>query len=195
MKALTVPPGVCSWFMKRCHIPRHKSLTLWNFGGSDSVWIDNYQEEKKEPVYQIIWGSFNKIMNTYPAHLSRLATQTKTKASDDVMTWRVSEPERVRWVKAHVITETEMSSFWWNFHHWLHWKLSFWQLQVQPLMKILSKWWHFRFSYISSHESNMQHNGENCSISTQNKDGRTKSIIEIHDYAYWCISIFYFWNP
>ena len=46
----------------------------------------------------------------------------------------------------HADTETEMSSFWWNFHHWLHWKLSFWQLQVQPLMKILPKWWHFRFS-------------------------------------------------
>ena len=39
-----------------------------------------------------------------------------------------------------------MSSFWWNFHHWLHWKLSFWQLSVQPVMKISSKWRHFRFS-------------------------------------------------
>ena len=27
----------------------------------------------------------------------------------------------------------------------LHWMLSFWQLPVQPV-KILSKWWHFRFS-------------------------------------------------
>ena len=35
--------------------------------------------------------------------------------------------------------------FWWNFHHWLHWKLSKWQLPVQPVMKISSKWWHFRF--------------------------------------------------
>ena len=43
-------------------------------------------------------------------------------------------------------TETEMSSFWRNFHHWLHWKLSFWQLSVQPVMKISSKWRHFRFS-------------------------------------------------
>ena len=43
-------------------------------------------------------------------------------------------------------TETEMSSFWWNFHHWLHWKLSKWQLPVQPVMKISSKWRHFRFS-------------------------------------------------
>ena len=41
-------------------------------------------------------------------------------------------------------TETEMSSFWRNFRHWLHWKLSFWQLSVQPVMKISSKWWHFR---------------------------------------------------
>ena len=39
-----------------------------------------------------------------------------------------------------------MSSFWWNFHHWLHWQLSFWQLPVQPVMKISSKWRHFRFS-------------------------------------------------
>ena len=43
-------------------------------------------------------------------------------------------------------TETEMSSFWRNFHHWLHWKLSFWQLSVQPVMKISSKWRHFPFS-------------------------------------------------
>ena len=45
-----------------------------------------------------------------------------------------------------VHTETEMSSFWWNFHHWLHWKLSKWQLPVQPVIKISSKWRHFRFS-------------------------------------------------
>ena len=43
-------------------------------------------------------------------------------------------------------TETKMSSFWWKFHHWLHRKLSFWQLSVQPVMKISSKWRHFRFS-------------------------------------------------
>ena len=43
-------------------------------------------------------------------------------------------------------TETKMSSFWRNFHHWLHWKLSFWQLPVLPVMIISSKWRHFRFS-------------------------------------------------
>ena len=43
-------------------------------------------------------------------------------------------------------TETEMSSFWWNFHHWLHWKLSKWQLPVQLMIKISSKSRHFRFS-------------------------------------------------
>ena len=43
-------------------------------------------------------------------------------------------------------TKTKMSSFWRNFHHWLHCKLSFWQLSVQPVMKISSKWRHFRFS-------------------------------------------------
>ena len=45
------------------------------------------------------------------------------------------------------ITETKMSSFWWNLHHWLHRKLSKWQLSVQPVMKLSSKWRHFRFSF------------------------------------------------
>ena len=27
-------------------------------------------------------------------------------------------------VKSQVATEMKMSSFWLNFHHWLHWKLS-----------------------------------------------------------------------
>ena len=47
-----------------------------------------------------------------------------------------------------IYTETKMSSFWRNFHHWLHWKLSFWQLPVQPVMNISSKWRLFRFSVI-----------------------------------------------
>ena len=45
-------------------------------------------------------------------------------------------------------TETEMSSFWLNFHRWLHWKLSKRQLPVQPAMKISSKWRDFRFSVV-----------------------------------------------
>ena len=46
-----------------------------------------------------------------------------------------------------MFTETEMLSFWWNFNHWLHRKLSFWQLSVQPVMKISSKWRHFCLCY------------------------------------------------
>ena len=33
-----------------------------------------------------------------------------------------------------------------NFCHWLHWKLSFWQLSVWPVTRILVKWWHFHYS-------------------------------------------------
>ena len=47
-------------------------------------------------------------------------------------------------------TETEMLSFWWNFHHWLHWKLSKRQLPMQSVMKISSRWRHFRFSVDNS---------------------------------------------
>ena len=43
-----------------------------------------------------------------------------------------------------------MLSFWWNFHHWLHWKLSKRQLPMQSVMKISSRWRHFRFSVDNS---------------------------------------------
>ena len=56
--------------------------------------------------------------------------------------------------------ETKMLWFWWNFHHWLHWKLSKWQLSVQPVMKISSqsrkfhiKWQYFGFSTLGFHIS------------------------------------------
>ena len=62
----------------------------------------------------------------------------------------------------HNSTETKMSSLWRNFHHWLHWKLSFWQLPVQPVMNISSKWRLFCFSeqsFISRHsfDENMKY--------------------------------------
>ena len=41
---------------------------------------------------------------------------------------------------------TQKCHFLWNFYHWLYLKLSFWQLPVQLVMKILSKWWHFHSS-------------------------------------------------
>ena len=46
----------------------------------------------------------------------------------------------------HVYIETEMLSFWRKNSHRLHWKVSFGQLSVHPVIKISSKWWHFRFS-------------------------------------------------
>ena len=35
---------------------------------------------------------------------------------------------------------------WLDCHHWLTWQLSFWQLPVQPVTKIMSKLWHFYIS-------------------------------------------------
>ena len=43
--------------------------------------------------------------------------------------------------------------FWRNFHHWLHWKLSFWKPALQPVMEIPPKWHHFRFSATMAHPS------------------------------------------
>ena len=57
------------------------------------------------------------------------------------------------------ITEIEMSPFWQNIHYWLHQKLSKWQLLVQPVMKMSSKW-HFHFSdgQISHYLTTIIHN-------------------------------------
>ena len=42
-------------------------------------------------------------------------------------------------------TETEILSFWRQFHHWLYRKLSKWQLSLQAVTKISLKCWNFRF--------------------------------------------------
>ena len=67
--------------------------------------------------------------------------------------WRLPGSHQSRrpmnWYSLNMNTE-KMSSFWWNFHYWLHWKLSKWQLPVQPVMKISSKWRHFRFSEVAT---------------------------------------------
>ena len=45
-------------------------------------------------------------------------------------------------------------SFWRNFRHWLHWKLSNDNIHaVQSVTKISSKWWHFGFSAVVAQHS------------------------------------------
>ena len=62
--------------------------------------------------------------------------------------WWLTQSHNLPVMLSRHASETKMSSFWYNFHHWLHRKLSFWQLSVQPVMKISSKWRHFRFSVV-----------------------------------------------
>ena len=77
------------------------------------------------------------VAGEFPAQSASYAENVSIWWRHRVAFWCVTPPH---------YTETEMSSFWWNYHHWLHWKLSKWQLPVQPVMKISSKWRHFRFS-------------------------------------------------
>ena len=57
---------------------------------------------------------------------------------------------RLKTLKPEQNTEMEMLSFWWNFHHWLHWKLSFWwQLPVQPVIKKIIKMTTFWFQWMT----------------------------------------------
>ena len=81
---------------------------------------------------------------------------------------------------AQTYTETKMSSFWWNFHHWLHRKLSKWQLSVQPVTKISSKWWHFRFSVDSALQI-LNTNTDDDNDSNSNDDDDNKKRKESRD--------------
>ena len=108
-------------------------------------------------------------------------------------------------------TETKMSSFWRNFHHWLHWKLSFWQLPVQPVMNISSKWRLFRFSVVApilieteEHISNIEHRLYihcNKQKKPENVRSTNRQIRLIWINAIWIGNIHWFkteanhWNP
>ena len=80
-------------------------------------------------------------------------------------------------------TESKMSSFWWNLHHWLHWKLSKWQLSVQPVMKISSKWQHFRFSVLGVQ---INHSFKNF-MATSNFESFWVDIINIKVHKYFAL--------
>ena len=77
-------------------------------------------------------------------------------------------------------------SFWWNFHHWLHLKLSKWQLQVQPVMEISSKWWHFCYGVVHYNIVNIPQNTYNIN-STAQPWGETLAAMVL-TWFYWNIS-------
>ena len=74
----------------------------------------------------------------------------KISATENILWYDISAkyfslfPEYSQIVEAYI--RIHMSSFWRNFHHWLHWKLSK-QLSVQPVVKISSQR-KFRFSIL-----------------------------------------------
>ena len=83
----------------------------------------------KSPAYHDIhWNLGVVVMPTLPSLVAQQVAITTAcgAVSDDI------------------IAETKMS-FRRNFCDWLRWKLSEWQLSVQPVTKISSKW-HFRFN-------------------------------------------------
>ena len=81
------------------------------------------------------WCTFNIYNNSYGQY-----AQKQFSLLEDI--WHFCT---TRW-QQFIYTDREMSSFWRNYHRWQHWKLSKWQLPVQPVMKILSKWQHFHFN-------------------------------------------------
>ena len=80
--------------------------------------------------------------------LVSLLTHNGSLGLNELMTWWSDDS-----IVVSTNTEMVMSSFWQNFItyggifiQWLHWKLSKWQLPVQPVQKILSRWGPFDFS-------------------------------------------------
>ena len=67
------------------------------------------------------------------------------KVSHDNVLWIIMHVSKDNWVYnilLYIYNQHWRENFfiWWNFHYWLHWKLSKWQLSMQPVMKMSSKW-------------------------------------------------------
>ena len=101
-----------------------------------NVYSGTDQRNHQNSASMAFWGGGGEFTSD-----RRILRTKASNAENDVMTSSCPMP----FLTAKNYIETEMSSFWWNFHHWLHWKLSFWQLPVQPV-NISSKWQHFCFS-------------------------------------------------
>ena len=120
---------------------RHICITMriWKLGWKQANTCKNLN------FFNISWTYEWKMSPFFS--ISRLPSQKYpffANATKWVRAWMYAFAQHSRIIL--IITETKMSSFWWNLHHWLHRKLSKWQLSVQPVMKLSSKWWHFRFS-------------------------------------------------
>ena len=107
----------------------------------ETAFMRKYFDDKCNTVKQT--GRTNKFGDTIKPFVTN-----KVKYYGDVISLKVNDSIVNDPLLVCSITETEMSSFWRNLHHWLHRKLSKWQLSVQQVMKISSKWLHFRFSDI-----------------------------------------------
>ena len=78
--------------------------------------------------------------------------------------WHISYQSNVKWSKLVIqmvseqlaaAMERKWRPFWQNLRHWVHWKLSNWQLSVQPATKKSSKLQHSSFSVRPKHTSLM----------------------------------------
>ena len=83
--------------------------------------------------------------------LKRILTRTQCERTFSQRDWKeiskiVFRPNFFEIDRLFRLCGIELLSFWWKFHHWLHWKLSKWQLPVQLVMKISLKKQHIYFS-------------------------------------------------
>ena len=120
--------------------------------------VDGKKSTKRPciPIFDVIWIHVDNLSTLLGIEMDSLHIRelcgtsvvalllmekcwTNSRGVGDLMPWRHVTSF---WYLNY--TETKMVWLWWNFHHWQRHKLSKWQLPVQLLTKISSKWRHPR---------------------------------------------------
>ena len=114
-----------------------RDVSFWQFNNLYYIWLN-----KNHVIYTYYWSPEQQNHRIQPG----LIMAAPLIICDAIGKETIHHTLHLQNILITPYTETEMSSFWWKFHHWLHWKLSFWQLPVQPVMKISPKLWHLLFS-------------------------------------------------
>ena len=131
------------WIDYQTKIPQNHSISKESPELGMHINSNSFQEYNIHNV-ELYKDKFNKI-NPYTAtSFNFISAELKS-----LLQMKCNSAKYFYLKKGHLVysyIKIEILLCWWNFHYWLHWKLSWWQLPLLPVMKITSMWQHFYFS-------------------------------------------------
>ena len=138
--------NIWSW-MYKCNFPQEQitHCKVWYCENNKSMKYAGYKSSViyRYEVYAKWYDTFTQLFNSWVSGCNYIS-------NNHLIITNLGKVWHKNLLKSHYTkyTEIKMSPFWWNLYHWLHLKLSIWQLQpkLQPVIKISSKWQYFHFN-------------------------------------------------